>query len=578
MAGETAVNLADQLISDYLRSNFGMSGESYTYNLTPEVSKLVSPSGYFDPAQRDAVYAAIQQSAPDWFNQQLNTYKTAYGAGPSSITGTGPNAQLQYISSATPNDNQFMEWAGPASFAAGPFASAALAPYLGATGAAGTVGAATSALTGGNPLVGAVTGAAGSALGQALSGAPLPADTTYTVSAPGAEPGTVSVTTGQGDVAPGGGAPSDPIEALIQASNANPGATPAQLEQAVGAVNPAWLSPSASGAGGAGSQQDKGPLDDLTPQQPGEFGGPETPAGAGDVPQEPPLTGVNTTPTVVDTPPATPPAGGTPGWLDKLLSNPLALAGLGIGGAGLLKAGQKSSVPGQLTSLAGPLQAKAQQLIDQASTGPLASLPQTLIGQASTGPSATLASDLVTQSQTGPVATTANSLIEQYKTGQINPSDQFNIDRWKQAQIAAAKNYYAKAGIPDSSSAQSAIKNIEAQAVAMQDAARQGLLTQGLNAFNANRQLTSQAIQAQSLAQQLIGQGLNAEQVRQRLIAMGLSEDQAATSILQAAISAQAQQDQQFTTAAGNAMNALLLAQAVQTKTPAQATTPAKVA
>lgn len=294
--------------------------------------------------------------------------------------------------------------------------------------------------------------------------------------------------------------------------------------------------------------------------------------GAGDVPQIPPLEGVSTAPTIPDAaaPAGAAATGGLQGLMDKITgANPLTLAGLGLGGANLLSAGKKSSIPDQLTALAANPQAASKSLLNEAATGPLAGIGPQLIGQASTGPSATLASDLVTESKTGPVATTANDLITQYQTGQINPSDQFNIDRWKAAQIAAAKNYYSKAGIPDSSTARHAISEIEAQAVAMQDAARQGLLTKGLAAFTANNQLTAEALQAQSLAQNMISQGLNAETVRQSLIQMGLSEDQVASTMLSTAISAQAQQDQAFTQASSSALQSLLLLQALQSKTPA---------
>lgn len=174
--------------------------------------------------------------------------------------------------------------------------------------------------------------------------------------------------------------------------------------------------------------------------------------------------------------------------------------------------------------------------INQKKAGSTLAKDLTAAGQ----PASSTAADLLQQSKTGPLATTANSLIADYQSGKINSSTQFDIDKWKQQQIAATKNYYAKAGIPDSSAALHAVSQIEAQAEAMQDAARQNLLTQGIAAFNSNNALTGQALSAEQLAQQP----------------------------LIAAATANANSDQALSSASASALNSLLLLQALSQGKP----------
>lgn len=97
-----------------------------------------------------------------------------------------------------------------------------------------------------------------------------------------------------------------------------------------------------------------------------------------------------------------------------------------------------------------------------------------------------------------PAADASASLMEQYKSGKLNVGTQFDIDKWKNQQIAAARNFYAKAGMGSSSTARNAIAQIEAQAAAMADRAREGLLTQGLNAAGIAQGPLSMAIQQQA--------------------------------------------------------------------------------
>jgi hypothetical protein len=97
----------------------------------------------------------------------------------------------------------------------------------------------------------------------------------------------------------------------------------------------------------------------------------------------------------------------------------------------------------------------------------------------------------------GPQRDIANQLLAQYKAGTINAADAFNIQQTKQAAINKANDFYAKAGIPDSSQLQGTIANINQQADAQTEQARQNLLTQGLNELNVTDQTQVEAIKAQ---------------------------------------------------------------------------------
>lgn len=255
--------------------------------------------------------------------------------------------------------------------------------------------------------------------------------------------------------------------------------------------------------------------------------------------------------------------------LDKIIAQPLPAASLGLMGVNAINQRKTAgAVPAQLRSIAAPSAAQSAALLDEAKTGPLAGVPAKLIDQATTGPAATEAASLLDQSKTGTLATAANDIMAQYAAGKINPGTAFDIDKWQQQQTNAAKNYYAKAGIPDSDAARHAIANIEAQADAMRDNARQSLLTSGIAATNANLGVSQQALQWSQLAQGMITQGLNAEQVRQNLIRLGLSADQAAQALTVAAVEQQAQQDQQFQQSQQSALQALILLQAMSKGQP----------
>jgi hypothetical protein len=108
----------------------------------------------------------------------------------------------------------------------------------------------------------------------------------------------------------------------------------------------------------------------------------------------------------------------------------------------------------------------------------------------------------------GPQRDIANQLLAQYKAGTINAADAFNIQQTKQAAINRANDFYAKAGIPDSSQLQGTIANINQQADAQTEQARQNLLTQGLNELNVTDNTQVEAIKAQIAGDQAAAKAL----------------------------------------------------------------------
>jgi hypothetical protein len=108
----------------------------------------------------------------------------------------------------------------------------------------------------------------------------------------------------------------------------------------------------------------------------------------------------------------------------------------------------------------------------------------------------------------GPQRDIANQLLAQYKAGTINAADAFNIQQTKQAAINKANDFYARAGIPDSTQLQGTIANINQQADAQTEQARQNLLKQGLDELNVTDNTQVEAIKAQIAGDQAAAKAL----------------------------------------------------------------------
>jgi hypothetical protein len=93
--------------------------------------------------------------------------------------------------------------------------------------------------------------------------------------------------------------------------------------------------------------------------------------------------------------------------------------------------------------------------------------------------------------------TTANALIDNFNKGQLQPTDQYNIAKWQQDQLQSSKDYYAKAGLADSSMATEAAAGISAQGEAMKGQALTNMLHNGLAAAGVASNYSSQQVQLQ---------------------------------------------------------------------------------
>lgn len=108
----------------------------------------------------------------------------------------------------------------------------------------------------------------------------------------------------------------------------------------------------------------------------------------------------------------------------------------------------------------------------------------------------------------GPQRDIANQLLAQYKSGTLNAADSFKIQQTKQAAINRANDFYAKAGIPDSTQLQGTLHDIDVQADAQTEQARQNLLKQGLDELNLTDNTQVEAIKAQIAGDQAAAKAL----------------------------------------------------------------------
>lgn len=97
-----------------------------------------------------------------------------------------------------------------------------------------------------------------------------------------------------------------------------------------------------------------------------------------------------------------------------------------------------------------------------------------------------------------PISQEAQTLLAQYGRGELNPGEEFRINQWEQEQIAAARDLYGRAGMADSTSMMDRVSKIEQQAQAMRDASLQGLLKMGLQASGMALGPLIQAIELES--------------------------------------------------------------------------------
>ena len=88
-------------------------------------------------------------------------------------------------------------------------------------------------------------------------------------------------------------------------------------------------------------------------------------------------------------------------------------------------------------------------------------------------------------------------MLANFNKGQLQPQDQYNIAKWQQDRLQASNDYYAKAGLADSSMAQEAAAGITAQGEAMKGQALTNMLNNGLAAAGVANTYTQQQVQLQ---------------------------------------------------------------------------------
>ena len=97
-------------------------------------------------------------------------------------------------------------------------------------------------------------------------------------------------------------------------------------------------------------------------------------------------------------------------------------------------------------------------------------------------------------------------LTDKYSSGKIDPVDERRIAQWTMAQKAQIENYYTKAGMPDSTAKINALKDIDTQALALTDQARQGYLQEAFKGMTLQAQATGQIASLQQSMNQTIAQ------------------------------------------------------------------------
>jgi len=108
--------------------------------------------------------------------------------------------------------------------------------------------------------------------------------------------------------------------------------------------------------------------------------------------------------------------------------------------------------------------------------------------------------------RTAPVDTLTKGLTDKYSSGKIDPVDERRIAQWTMQQKAQIENYYTKAGMPDSTAKINALKDIDAQALALTDQARQGYLQEAFKGMTLQAQATGQIASLQQSMNQTIAQ------------------------------------------------------------------------
>jgi hypothetical protein len=251
--------------------------------------------------------------------------------------------------------------------------------------------------------------------------------------------------------------PMDIVKGLNTANSAVNFAKNPNLQTGIGAALGATNIPAVADAFGGGSSVPTGGGDGL--------GGSVTGADAFSPPADSP-------PSMTGTP-----SGGTPSGEMTAGSN-AAGAGTGIGAGGTPAADVGSTLQGN-SSIQKALQALGINSGKDALQYANAGLGATgLAMQAKMGSSAQNQMNKIA----GPTSAVGNQLLQQFQAGQISPTDAFTISQNAQHQKAQVDQYYAKAGLSNSSMHTQALAQIDKEAENQRQQAVQNMLKSGLAA------------------------------------------------------------------------------------------------
>lgn len=161
----------------------------------------------------------------------------------------------------------------------------------------------------------------------------------------------------------------------------------------------------------------------------------------------------------------------TPG--NTQTATPITSAVSGIGGTG-------SSGTGVLGSLGTTLGNMGNSVLSSITSNPLEAAALAAASVAAFSKPTDYSAPLQAAAQ--PALDAANKLYAQYASGQLNAADAASVAKYNTDQTAAMKDYYAKAGLSDSSMAQSSAQQIGQQTAAMQSQLSNAELQSALSA------------------------------------------------------------------------------------------------
>jgi hypothetical protein len=121
--------------------------------------------------------------------------------------------------------------------------------------------------------------------------------------------------------------------------------------------------------------------------------------------------------------------------------------------------------------------------------------------QAIKGPQPTTAEKTVT-AQNAQTNALTQQLTQRYMGGQLDPSDERAIEEWRRGSRAQVEQFFANAGIPDSTQKIEMLRDIDVKAVSMRDQVRQNYASAAMSGANVSSNAAAALAQLQQLGDQ----------------------------------------------------------------------------